>query len=597
MKVTNGLSAYAVYNSDTKKERDKIVPKTKPKLCRSRSEVVIGPQSGKGLEKVLLALRENNPDILRECNSKEINELKNKSKVKPKSHENKVSKKRKKISTYVKTHLPKMYKKHSEPQIEKRSTYNPIIQRKKKASSNSLQDPIKQGLKLFEWMISPTPPKLFFDNYWEKKHLHIARTNAKYYTHLFTSKCLDSMFRNNDLYYTRNVDVVIYENETKEILNPEGKANPSALWDFYSNGCSIRVLNPQTYNKKVHLLVSTLQEYFGSMVGVNAYLTPPNSQGFAPHFDDIEAFIIQLEGRKHWRLYHPKEEDTLPRHSSKNFTHEEIGNPFLEVTLEEGHLLYFPRGIIHEGRTDSDSHSLHLTVSLYQNNAYVDLLENLLPNALVEAAKSDIEFRKGLPLHFLRNKNPLDIDNDPKSHILQIVSSLMDKLKSHLDIDGGIAELGRKLVYNSMPPVLSKEEQACSSKHDGDMLDNGIVYNKVEFDESTKIRLTRFHCIQPLCKSNTKTFTLYYSTENANVYHGEEEQFLELEEYMLPAIEKLRKAYPKFVEIGSLPLKTIEDRVQFIYDLWEKGIIITKEPLGSSENELLDDDTNDSDNE
>ena len=33
------------------------------------------------------------------------------------------------------------------------------------------------------------------------------------------------------------------------------------------------------------------------------YLTPPGSQGFAPHYDDIEAIVIQLEGRKHWKLY------------------------------------------------------------------------------------------------------------------------------------------------------------------------------------------------------------------------------------------------------------------------------------------------------
>lgn len=35
----------------------------------------------------------------------------------------------------------------------------------------------------------------------------------------------------------------------------------------------------------------------------NAYLTPPGSQGFAPHYDDIDAFIMQLEGAKAWKVY------------------------------------------------------------------------------------------------------------------------------------------------------------------------------------------------------------------------------------------------------------------------------------------------------
>ena len=31
-----------------------------------------------------------------------------------------------------------------------------------------------------------------------------------------------------------------------------------------------------------------LQDHFGSMVGANVYLTPPGTQGFAPHWDDVE---------------------------------------------------------------------------------------------------------------------------------------------------------------------------------------------------------------------------------------------------------------------------------------------------------------------
>ena len=42
------------------------------------------------------------------------------------------------------------------------------------------------------------------------------------------------------------------------------------------------------------------------------YLTPPGTQGFAPHYDDIEAFVLQLEGKKHWKVYQPIVNKTDP---------------------------------------------------------------------------------------------------------------------------------------------------------------------------------------------------------------------------------------------------------------------------------------------
>jgi hypothetical protein len=51
------------------------------------------------------------------------------------------------------------------------------------------------------------------------------------------------------------------------------------------------------------------------------YLTPPGTQGFAPHYDDVEVFILQLEGKKRWRLYEPRTtQEKLPRFSSPNFS-------------------------------------------------------------------------------------------------------------------------------------------------------------------------------------------------------------------------------------------------------------------------------------
>ena len=41
-------------------------------------------------------------------------------------------------------------------------------------------------------------------------------------------------------------------------------------------------------------------------MAVGRYLTPAGTQGFAPHYDDIEAFLLQLEGSKHWKIYQPR---------------------------------------------------------------------------------------------------------------------------------------------------------------------------------------------------------------------------------------------------------------------------------------------------
>lgn len=68
----------------------------------------------------------------------------------------------------------------------------------------------------------------------------------------------------------------------------------------------------------------------------------------------------------------------LPRYSSPNFREEDIGSPILEVILHPGDLLYLPRGYIHQACTVTSHHSLHVTISVYQKTAWIDLLEKVI---------------------------------------------------------------------------------------------------------------------------------------------------------------------------------------------------------------------------
>lgn len=148
-------------------------------------------------------------------------------------------------------------------------------------------------------------------------------------------------------------------------------------------------------------------------------MTPLNSQGFAPHYDDVDVFILQLEGFKRWRVYAPfNKAEILPRTSSRDYTEkevEEMGEEEVDMVLGPGDVLYLPRGWIHQAETVArphhipeiqgvkDDHSLHLTVSAMQNWSWADFLELLIPEALEGAAASDksISLREGLPVNFL----------------------------------------------------------------------------------------------------------------------------------------------------------------------------------------------------
>lgn len=62
--------------------------------------------------------------------------------------------------------------------------------------------------------------------------------------------------------------------------------------------------------------------------------------------------------------------------SSRNFHQDEIGEPILDVILRPGDFLYMPRGYIHQADTlYTETHSLHLTFSTYQQNCMFDFLQ------------------------------------------------------------------------------------------------------------------------------------------------------------------------------------------------------------------------------
>ncbi|XP_008102195.1 ribosomal oxygenase 1 [Anolis carolinensis] len=439
----------------------------------------------------------------------------------------------------------------------------------------------QRAAKLFEWVLAPIPPQHFFDQYWEKKPLLIQRHNPNYYRDLFSTAEFDAILRDQDVQFGINLDVTSYQDGKRETYNPVGRALPAVVWDFYQNGCSLRMLNPQAFSSTVWHFLSILQEQFGSMVGANTYLTPAGTQGFAPHYDDIEAFVIQLEGKKHWRVYSPRREaEVLPPFSSRNFDQAEIGEPILETVLEAGDMLYFPRGFIHQGDCLPNAHSLHITVSSYQRNSWGDLLEKLLPAALQMAIEEDVEYRQGLPMDYLEYMGVLNSDRvDPRrASFMQKVSRLITKLTDYVPVDAAVDQKAKCFLHDCLPPMLTESEKALSVYGHPARWEDGSVRNAdVQVKGTTWVRLLR-HGIVRLCNEGDAV-VLYYTTENSRVYHKEEPKSCEIEPEYAESIEFLLSSYPKFVSVESLPCATSDDKIALASVLFEKGLLATKNPL------------------
>jgi hypothetical protein len=123
--------------------------------------------------------------------------------------------------------------------------------------------------------------------------------------------------------------------------------------------------------------------------------------------------VLQISGRKHWRIFPPLiqlplatvpplpfEERTEmlkyarggPRKGRASITDAESGEPISEITLEAGDLLYMPRGFLHEAWT-IDEPSTHVTIGLH-----VVRWLDLLSVALAQVGNRDVRFRQALPV-------------------------------------------------------------------------------------------------------------------------------------------------------------------------------------------------------
>lgn len=145
--------------------------------------------------------------------------------------------------------------------------------------------------------------------------------------------------------------------------------------------------------------VGALAAELGHPVQANAYVTPPQNQGFNDHYDVHDVFVLQVSGTKRWRIHAPVWESPLrdqPWTDRRAAVESAAAEPpLIEAVLEPGDCLYLPRGFLHAA-TALGGVSTHLTLGVHTWTRHT-LAEQLATQALQTLA-GDAELRRSLAL-------------------------------------------------------------------------------------------------------------------------------------------------------------------------------------------------------
>lgn len=169
-----------------------------------------------------------------------------------------------------------------------------------------------------------------------------------------------------------NQDIRIVKTEGQSHKKEEHFPFIDKCKEAFNNGYSIALKGMEFRSDQIAPFSLALAELFGlPSIGVNLYLSPHASQGLARHYDDHCVLVWQIIGCKSWSiLKDPK--PVMPRlYESLDNTCASEKTEKIEIVLEEGDILYIPRGYFHEARTvinTTGSHtsdcSLHLTFAI-----------------------------------------------------------------------------------------------------------------------------------------------------------------------------------------------------------------------------------------
>ena len=278
----------------------------------------------------------------------------------------------------------------------------------------------------------------FVDEHWARAPLFRPGADAAAYADLFSLGDVDHILSSTTPRYPafrmvkdgRQLDRRSYTRSGRVGGQPvDDLADPRRLYELFYGGATIVLQSLHRFWPPLSRFGRDLELALTHPVQVNAYITPPASQGLGVHRDEHDVFVLQVYGRKRWDVHDPdgRAEERL-----------------IVAELAPGDCLYIPQRFPHAARTAATA-SVHLTVGVVPTT-WADAMRREVISVVEDALS-------GEPL-------PAGFAADPAG-LAAGVAEQLGEVRRRLDkLDpGAIATAAADRFWSSRPPHLSGQLQ------------------------------------------------------------------------------------------------------------------------------------------
>lgn len=346
--------------------------------------------------------------------------------------------------------------------------------------------------KNLEYLIRPISKKAFFSHYYEKKYLHVSEREKNYFSKILTLKDIDKALAIKAI----PLKNIFLTKQSKATLDNwiSWKKNKGVYLDYeklsnaLNNGNSIVINALNDYVFNLNKFVDAFSRELFVFAWTNIYITPPSFQAFNPHFDTHDVFVLQIQGKKHWKIY---DNPVILPDKSESYKNKELLENYRqkaavkEILLVEGDLLYIPRGVVHEAIA-TDELSIHITLGV-NSPRVIDLMESIEQEVLKDAFFKRSLFVNNQSLdseNFLLFKEKLHtiIDNLSYEEISEFVKKkLAEKYYSNTENKAVISNYVKQNNINLQTKIAKKNYSNYRMEINGHLLKLQIDYREEEY--------------------------------------------------------------------------------------------------------------------